>query len=174
MIAPPLALLFAAVACAGSLYLSLGLGLKACPLCFYQRTFAFALVAVLAVGLSMGMEGKLNLLALPLALGGLGVAAFHVYLVTVGKLECPAGIGGIGTAPHQALAAFVLVLLPILYGLFVESPSECLKPLPLLVAVAVGGAAVYGSISANPPAMKATAPLGDGEKLETCRVPFAG
>jgi len=133
-------------------------------------------VAVLAVGLSMGMEGKLNLLGLPLALGGLGVAAFHVHLVTTGKLECPAGIGGIGTAPHQALAAFVLVLLPILYGLFVESTGECLKPLPLplLVAVAVGGAAVFGSISANPPAMKATSPLQDGEKLETCRVPFSG
>ncbi len=174
MIAPLLTLLFAAVACSGSLYLSLGLGLKACPLCFYQRTFAFALVAVLAVGLSMGLGGKVNLLALPLAVGGLGVAAFHVYLVAVGKLECPAGIAAIGTAPHQALAVYVLILLPIVYGLFVESASDCLKPLPLLVGLAVGGAAVYGSIVANPAPAKATAPLGDGETLETCRVPFAG
>lgn len=172
MIAPLLTLLFAGVACAGSLYLSLGLGLKACPLCFYQRTFAFALVAVLLVGLSAGLRGKLNLLALPLAVAGLGVAAFHVSLVETGKLECPAGIAGLGTAPHQSLAAFVLVLLPILYGVVVGSRAECLKPLPLLIGLAVGGAAVYGSISANPPATKATAPLGDGEKLETCRVPF--
>lgn len=174
MLAPWLTLAFALMAVGGSLYLSLGLGLKACPLCYYQRTFAFALVGVLAVGLSLEMDGRLNLLALPLAIGGLGVAGFHVYLVASGKLECPAGIGGIGQAPHQALAAFLLVLLPILYGLFGESPDVCLKPLPLLVGFAVGGAAVYGSIVANPSPMKATAPLGDGEKLETCRVPFAG
>ena len=35
---------------AGSLYLSLGLGLIACPLCFYQRTFAFAVLGVLILG----------------------------------------------------------------------------------------------------------------------------
>ena len=174
MIAPLLTLVFAAVACVGSLFLSLGLGLKACPLCFYQRTFAFALVGVLAVGLSSEMDGRLNLLALPLALGGLGVAGFHVLLISTGKLECPDGIGGIGKAPHQALAAFVLVLLPIVYGLFVEAADVCLKPVPLLVAAAVGAGGVYGSICANPPPMKAAAPPGEGEKLETCRVPFAG
>lgn len=174
MIAPLLALLSAVVVCVGSLYLSLGLGLKACPLCFYQRTFAFALVGVLAVGLSLEMDGRLNLLVLPLALGGLGVAGFHVLLISTGKLECPDGIGGIGKAPHQSLAAFSLVLLPILYGIFVESADVCLKPVPLLVAFSVGAGGVYGSICANPPPMKATAPLGAGEKLETCRVPFAG
>ena len=36
------ALIAAAISVAGSLYLSLGMGLIACPLCFYQRTFAFA------------------------------------------------------------------------------------------------------------------------------------
>lgn len=174
MIAPWLTLVFALVAVGGSLCLSLGLGLKACPLCFYQRTFAFALVGVLAVGLSLELDGRLNLLALPLALGGLGVAGFHVLLISTGKLECPDGIGGLGKAPHQALGAFVLVLLPILYGVFVESADVCLKPVPLLVAVAVGAGGVYGSICANPPPTKATAPTADGEKLETCRVPFAG
>jgi len=174
MFAPLFTLLFAAAACTGSLYLSLGMGLKACPLCFYQRTFAFSLVAVLLVGLSAGLRGRVNLLALPLAIGGATVAGFHVYLVTVGKLECPAGIAGISTAPHQSLAAYVLILLPILYGVFVESRGECLKPLPLLVALTVGGAAGYGSLLANPPATQATAPTQDGEQLESCRVPFKG
>ena len=40
----------ALVGTAGSLYLSLGMGLKACPLCFYQRTFVMAALAVLLVG----------------------------------------------------------------------------------------------------------------------------
>src|SRR5688572_8973653 len=98
-----LALLFSAVAVAGSLYLSLGLGLVACPLCFYQRTFAFALVGLLGVGLLLPdrRPGRLCVLALPLAVGGLGVAAFHTYLAVSGTLECPLGIADIGTAPAQ-------------------------------------------------------------------------
>src|SRR5260370_8662109 len=45
------ALLVALIALAGSLWLSMGMGLKACPLCFYQRTFVMAPVAVLVFGL---------------------------------------------------------------------------------------------------------------------------
>jgi disulfide bond formation protein DsbB len=75
-------LLVALVALAGSLWLSVGMGLKACPLCFYQRTFVMGVVAVLGIGLLTGQRhrGVLNLLALPLAVAGFGVAAFHVFL----------------------------------------------------------------------------------------------
>lgn len=177
MYAPLVTLLFAAVASAGSLYLSLGMGLKACPLCFYQRTMAFALVGVLLTGMCLFPRrewGKLNVLALPLCLGGLGVAAFHTNLVLSGKLACPNGIADLGPAPAQSLAVFVLVLLPILYGVFVESRADCLKPLPLLVAAVVGAGAVYGSTTpglspgANPPPQK----QGEGEKLDTCKQPY--
>jgi disulfide bond formation protein DsbB len=41
------ALAVSAVGTVGSLYLSLGMGLKACPLCFYQRTFMMSTAAVL-------------------------------------------------------------------------------------------------------------------------------
>ena len=41
-----LVLILSCVASAGSLYLSIGLGLKACPLCFYQRSFAIAALLV--------------------------------------------------------------------------------------------------------------------------------
>jgi hypothetical protein len=41
---------FAAVGVGGSLYLSLGLGLRACPLCFYQRSFVMATLAVSSWG----------------------------------------------------------------------------------------------------------------------------
>src|SRR3979411_506515 len=89
-----IALLVSVLAVIGSLALSLGLGLRACPLCFYQRTFAMRVAAVLAMGLLMRLRrtGGLSLLALPLALGGLGVALFHVSLEWNGTLECPKGL----------------------------------------------------------------------------------
>src|SRR5437588_24591 len=73
------ALAVAVLGTVGSLLLSLGLGLKACPLCFYQRTFMMSVMAVLGMGLVLGSErpGRLCLLALPLAVAGLGVAMFH-------------------------------------------------------------------------------------------------
>lgn len=48
------AFVVATIALAGSLLLSLVLGLKACPLCFYQRTFIMSLVGVLGIGLLTG------------------------------------------------------------------------------------------------------------------------
>src|SRR5437016_14567561 len=90
------ALIAALIALAGSLWLSVGMGLKACPLCFYQRTLVMGVVAVLGIGVLTGQRhrGVLNLLALPLAVAGFGVAAFHVFLELTGKLECPAGVMG--------------------------------------------------------------------------------
>jgi disulfide bond formation protein DsbB len=90
------ALLLAAVATAGSLYLSMGLGLDACPFCFYQRSFAMAV------------------LALPLAAAGLGVAVFHIRAEAMGKLECPLGILDLGSAPQQSLAALGLLTVVLL------------------------------------------------------------
>src|SRR5712692_5677148 len=80
------ALLVALMALAGSLWLSIGMKLKACPLCFYQRTFVMGVVAVLGIGVLTGQRHRavLNLLALPLGVGALGVAAFHVSLELTG------------------------------------------------------------------------------------------
>src|SRR5438876_9357133 len=96
----------AVVTVAGSLALTLVDNKQACPLCFYQRTFALCLVAVLGQGLLSGAipSGRLAVLALPLAIGGLGVAAFHVSLEARGILECPAGLFDVLTAPKQSLA----------------------------------------------------------------------
>lgn len=113
-----LAMLASLGALAGSLYLSIGLELKACPLCYYQRTFVMGVVAVLIVGLFVKdlRAGAITLLALPLAFGGLGVAGYHEYLVQTGVLECPAGVQfsdqfHLGTAPQQSLAAIGLLTL---------------------------------------------------------------
>lgn len=76
-----LAFILAVVALAGSLLLSMALKLKACPLCFYQRTFVMGVVGVLGIGLLFrgSRASGLSFLALSLAVGGAGVAVFHVY-----------------------------------------------------------------------------------------------
>ncbi len=107
-----LALAFSVIALLGSLYLSVGMKLKACPLCLYERTFMMALVGVLLVGLARSRDASAGfpvLLCLPMAVGGLVVAAFHVYLEMTAVLECPAGLLGLGSAPQQSLGAYVVV-----------------------------------------------------------------
>jgi disulfide bond formation protein DsbB len=44
----------AVLALGGSIWLSVGMNLKACPLCLYQRTFVMGVVAVLGVGVLAG------------------------------------------------------------------------------------------------------------------------
>jgi disulfide bond formation protein DsbB len=147
-----IALLVALATTAGSLYLSMGMGLKACPLCFYQRTFVMAIVGVLGIGLLVRPQGTtlLNLLSLPLAVGGLGVAIFHVYLELNGTLECPAGVLGLGTAPQQSLAAF-LVLTGVLLVPFVSTLN---KQDVLTIAgagIVLGALFAVGSVLSSPP-----------------------
>src|SRR5262245_42536681 len=64
-----LALLVAGLTAAGGFYLTLVEGKFACPLCFYQRSFALGVFAVLLVGTVCGMNPRVSLatLALPLA-----------------------------------------------------------------------------------------------------------
>ena len=108
------ATLVSLAALAGSLYLTIGMGLKACPLCYYQRTFVMAVVAILVAGLFIKdlRPSVATLLSLPLAVAALAVAGYHEYLAQTGALECPHGLLGVGTAPEQSLA--VLALLTIL------------------------------------------------------------
>jgi disulfide bond formation protein DsbB len=168
------AALAAAVAgLAGSLFLSLGMNLKACPLCFYQRTFMMGLVAVLGMGLlaRAARPGRLALLALPLAVAGLGVALFHVSLELRDKLECPAGLLRLGTAPQQSLAMFV-VLTALLA---VDALRAARGPAGwggLIGGVVLGGLLAAASCTSNPP-MPAppTAPYASPHP-DICRPPY--
>ena len=154
------ALLASAAAAAGSLYLSLGMGLTPCTLCFYQRAFAFGLVSVLAVGLLAFPDrpARLCLVGLPLALGGLGVAGFHVYLgVTTWPranatwdLVCPKGVGGTGTAPEQSLVAFLVAAVALVVGGAGEVRRTKQGGAALLMAWVLGIGAAVGSLIANP------------------------
>jgi len=133
---PPLTVALLTVA--GSLALSLHLGLKACPLCFYQRTFAMSAAAVLLMGATTRERDArlLGLLVWPLVVAGLGLAAFHVYLEAAGKLECPAGLAGIGSAPQQSLAAYVVLFVSLLPSLAGTCAAYCCRATSLF-----GGAA---------------------------------
>jgi disulfide bond formation protein DsbB len=112
--------LVAAVATAGSLWFSLGLGLVPCRLCWYQRILMYPLVVVGAVAAAEG-RGRVWRTVLPLSAGGTAVAAYHVYLqvrpVTAGSCgigESCAAVqypmaGGLLTIPRLSLVAFLAI-----------------------------------------------------------------
>jgi disulfide bond formation protein DsbB len=170
------ALAFSLVGTAGSLYLSLGLGLKACPLCFYQRSFMMSTFAVLALGLAVDRrQPRLYcLLSLPLAFAGGGVALFHEYLVVTGVLECPKGFLGLGTSPAQSLAIFTLTVTAVVAGVLARGSGTWSR------GVSIGGAALLGlllawaSIGGSPPLPPAPKAPYDPFKqpLDMCRPPY--
>jgi len=112
-----LAALVAAAATAGSLYLSLGLGLVPCELCWYQRILMYPLVVVLGVAAAERRPG-VRRTALPLSVLGTGVAAYHSALQATTTScgfagECAAvlwraPVVGL-TVPNLSLVAFALV-----------------------------------------------------------------
>jgi hypothetical protein len=92
----------------------------------------------------------LCLLALPLGAAGLGVAGFHVYLEKIGKLECPAGIYGIGSAPQQSLGAFVVLVFLLVADALRRGGGPVVRFFALLLALVVGGGIAYGCFVSVP------------------------
>lgn len=166
-------LLTALAALAGSLWLSIGMGLKACPLCFYQRTFVMGVVAVLGVGLLTGRRhlAVLSLLALPLVVGALGVAAFHVYLELAGKLECPSGVMALGTAPQQSLAALTLLLVLVVAGVIQSARAGEARLSTAEGAAILGLLFAWAAIASSPP-MPPAPTKAYATPLDICRPPY--
>lgn len=171
------ALVVAVVGTAGSVYLSMGLGLKACPLCFYQRSFVMAVLVVLALGrfVERSRPGLICLLSVPPTWAGLGVAAFHEYLVLTGVLECPSALFGIGMAPAQSLAVFIALAVAVTGGAWCgrqESPRQ--QACTLFVAVMLGAVMEGACVKSAPPLPPVPATAYDPVKqpLDTCRRPF--
>jgi disulfide bond formation protein DsbB len=163
----------------GSLFLSLGMGLKACPLCFYQRTFVMAALVVATFGLWAEPRRSVLVcwLVMPLAWAGLGVAAFHESLVINGKLECPAALFGLGTAPAQSLILFVVLTAATTFGAWSgRGESSGIGGLKLLTAVVVGGAMAWACVASAPPLPPTPKQAYDPVKqpLDMCRPPFHG
>lgn len=142
------ALAVSGAAVAGSLSLSLFVGHVACPLCFYQRAFAMAVFGVLAMSLLSRASQRVPpaVLAMPVALAGLFVGAWHSYLVASGALECPSGLFGLGPAPYQSLVVFLLIVLTLAWdtGAFIgdrearPDPGQTPPPPGRILLVALG------------------------------------
>jgi disulfide bond formation protein DsbB len=167
-----LALGAAVLTVAGSMWLSLGMGLLACPLCFYQRTFLFGTVAILLLGLFLGAgrTAVLSVLALTLTFAGLGVAVFHVYLEVTSKLECPMGLLELRSAPQQSLAAISIVTVLLLGDVISRRKTICCGAVAALGALILGGACTYGCIVGTPPPPQPKKAY--EEPLKGCRVPY--
>lgn len=168
-----LALAVSLIALIGSLYLSMGLNLKACPLCLYERTFMMGLVGVLTIGVIRPRDaspGFLVLLALPLAIGGLGVAAFHVFLELTSVLECPAGLLGIGTAPQQSLAAYVII--SVLIGCALTRCSKGTGSIVAGLGAVVLGVLFAGACIKSAPPLPPTPSEPYAKPMDGCRPIF--
>jgi disulfide bond formation protein DsbB len=131
----------------GSVVLSLGLQLAACPLCYYQRSFAFATLGVLVVGLTAGLQQHIALgaLSLPVAFTGLAIAGYHASLEARGKMECPRGVTQVLTAPQESTLAFM-----VLTGLLVAATLADGKPgggwLAMGVSILLAGLLAVGCV----------------------------
>lgn len=152
----------AAVAVAGSLWLSMGMGLKACPLCIYQRTFVMGAFAALAMGLLT--KSRANVYALPMAMAAVGVTGFHEYLELTGKLECPPGIAALGSAPQQALFIQAILLVAVAVGV---------RRSHLLTAGLLGLVLAAACVLSAPP-MPVSPDKPYDNPLDICRPPFVG
>lgn len=109
------------VATAGALFLGEVMGMTPCVLCWYQRIAMFPLAVIL--GIACYSDDRRGVVyALPLALGGVALAAYHTLLVAglVSKAWIPCG-AGVSCAdqkleilngvqiPWLSLMAFVLI-----------------------------------------------------------------
>ena len=159
------ALLSALVASLGSLWLTMRMDLEPCPLCMYQRTCVLCVVGVLVVGLLLRDPAQANVgvMALAVAAVGLCVGLIHVYLEYTGKLECPAGIGGFGSAPQQALAAQAILV----FFLLIAARA---RPVALLVALLLGGLVAWLLFITGPTPKVPTERYPAPPRI--CRVPY--
>lgn len=167
------ALALALAGAVGSLWLSIGMDLKACPLCLYQRTFIMSVSGILLIGLMTPLRGSsvIPLLALPATIGGLGVAFFHAYLEATGALECPKGVFGVGTAPQQSLVVFILLAFSLTVGIWRGSKQNGGGLAAGAAAIIVGLLFSVGMILSAPPMRPAPSKTYE-QPLDICRPPF--
>jgi disulfide bond formation protein DsbB len=113
----------ALVSTLGALFSSEIMGLEPCLLCWYQRIAMFPLALMLAIAL-LPFDVRVVRYALPLAIAGAGIAAYHCLLVwgVVPKDLVPCGQGpscaevklnvlGFITLPLLSLVAFSLIVI---------------------------------------------------------------
>jgi len=114
-------LFFSLVATIGSLYLSLGMGLLPCQLCWYQRILMYPIVPIIVY--SIVRDTQLFELTLFFSTIGISIASYHSYIQRVSVESacsnfCASILYQVGpfTIPNLALIAFL--------GIFVISKYE--------------------------------------------------
>lgn len=169
-----IAFLLALLGSIGSIYLTVGLGLVACPLCFLQRAFLLSTLGILVVGGITWMRANLCILALPSAVAGLATAAFHVGLIVDGTLECPLGLHGLGSAPLQSLVLHIALVFFLLLGCWFAPEGGRFDLLKAVPALLLGLAFAFACLRSNPPLPPAPRKAYDEktEPLMTCRRPY--
>lgn len=157
------ALFVAVVGVIGSLYLSLKMDLKACPLCFYQRAFMMAAMGALAFGLFVHVPPAVqSVLTLPAAAGGGAIAVWHTSLVSTRAMECPLGVSGWLTAPQESMVVFAL-LVALLLGDLLHTRKFIIHGIAgVLLGVAFAMTCVEG---VHPDPISPTGPLDGCRKL---------
>jgi disulfide bond formation protein DsbB len=167
------AVALAGAASLGGLYLNLAEGKIPCPLCFYQRSFAYATLAVMLAGLlgKFNERVAVSALALPLAFAGLGVALFHVNLERTGVLECPSGMFGLSTAPKQSAILFGLLSAALVLDAY--QPGRIGSSyLHVIGGAAAGILVAVACCSGNPKPTVPTKPYPEDEPIRVCRPPY--
>lgn len=119
-VALPVATAIAAVATAGSLWMSEVAGYPPCILCWYQRIAMYPLVIVLGVA-SWRRDARVWLTAVPIAVIGSGISIWHLVIERNPALagpcdpEAPCAVRwveefGVFTLPAMALAGFTAII----------------------------------------------------------------
>jgi disulfide bond formation protein DsbB len=116
---------FSVIATLGSLYLSEVLGFVPCSLCWYQRIFMYPLTFILGIASAKDRPDAL-IYALPLAIVGGGVSAYHIllqemphdsFVASCGPTSCAEDVldaFGFLTVPMLAFAAFALIVFSLI------------------------------------------------------------
>ena len=122
-----LACLVAATAMAGSLYMSEIRNYPPCVLCWYQRIAMYPLVLLLGIA-AVRRDLSVRIYAIPLALIGVGISAYHYQLERFPDQEaiaCTTSVPcttvwfeqlGYITIPMMAMSAFALICVVLTLG----------------------------------------------------------
>ncbi|MCA1060833.1 disulfide bond formation protein B [Rossellomorea aquimaris] len=114
-------LIVSSIAVFGSLYLSEGLGLVPCKLCWFQRILMYPLPILILVAIIF-KDRKVNIYLIILSTIGGVIALYHVVIqklhisqgfCSFGATDCSTvliKIGGVFTIPMLSLFAFVLII----------------------------------------------------------------
>jgi disulfide bond formation protein DsbB len=103
----------AAISTAGSLYYSQVVGFLPCVLCWYQRIAMYPLVLLLAVGLVEPGRATARY-GLPLSIGGLAVALYHVMIQLRPALEATGVCDASVPCTARYLSVYGFVSIPVM------------------------------------------------------------